>query len=85
MANVKKLAPQAPAPAPLTEEQKKEQIVRFLTQQRGALTQGVLFNLMQNPSAINREPAELAEFAVAVADATVAKLFPLPAEEKTEA
>ena len=81
MANVKKLAPQAPAPAPLTEEQKKEQIIRFLSQQRGAITQGVLFNLMQNPSALNREPADLAEFAVAVADATVARLYPLPEEK----
>lgn len=81
MANVKKLAPQTPAPAPLTEEQKKEQIVRFLTQQRGTLTQGVLFNLMQNPSALNREPTDLAEFAVAVADATVARLYPLPEEK----
>lgn len=81
MANVKKIAPQAPAPAPLTEEQKKEQIVRFLTQQRGALTQGVLFNLMQNPSALNREPADLAEFAVAVADATIERLYPLPEEK----
>ena len=81
MANVKKLAPQAPAPAPLTEEQKKEQIIRFLSQQRGAITQGVLFNLMQNPSAFNREPAELAEFAVAVADATIERLYPLPEEK----
>lgn len=81
MANVKKLAPQAPAPAPLTEEQKKEQIIRFLSQQRGAITQGVLFNLMQNPSALNREPADLAEFAVAVADATIERLYPLPEEK----
>lgn len=81
MANVKKLAPQAPAPAPLTEEQKKEQIIRFLSQQRGAITQGVLFNLMQNPSALNREPADLAEFAVNVADATIERLYPLPEEK----
>lgn len=35
---------------PLTPEEKKEQLMRAFIQKKASLAEGVLFNLMQNPS-----------------------------------
>lgn len=71
------------APAPLTDEQKKEQVIRFLSQKRetffqifsGSLSRGLDFI----PS--KEEALDLVDRAIEMADAAVEKLFPIPKEE----
>lgn len=50
---------------PLTPEEEKEQIRRAFAQKQASLAEGILFNLMQNPSlndiCRNATPAEIAE------------------------
>ena len=46
----KSMKPSAAAQRPLTEEEKKSQIMRAFMQKKASLAEGVLFNLMQNPS-----------------------------------
>ena len=73
MGNIKAKAPRGPQP--LTEEEKRQQIDRFLSQQRIALTQGAVFNILGNPGATGLTPEEVATRAVATADAVMEKLF----------
>ena len=68
--------------APQPEEEKKDQVIRFLAQQRTSITTGIVFNMMQAPGVTDKAPAEIADFAVAVADAVVERLFPLPKEDQ---
>lgn len=63
-------------PAPLTEEQKKEQILRFLSQKRESYATGVLFNAV-NSGLVDKSPDDLAKWAVEVADAMMKILFPI--------
>lgn len=46
----KSMKPSAAAQRPLTEEEKKEQMMRAFMQKKASIAEGVLFNLMQNPS-----------------------------------
>ena len=46
----KSMKSSAAAQTPLTEEQKKSQIMRAFMQKKASLAEGILFNLMQNPS-----------------------------------
>lgn len=50
---------------PLTPEEEKEQIRRAFAQKQASLAEGILFNLMQNPSLANickkKTPAQVAE------------------------
>lgn len=43
----KSMKPSAAAPRPLTEEEKKSQIMRAFMQKKASLAEGVLFNLIQ--------------------------------------
>ena len=43
----KTMKPSAAAPRPLTEEEKKSQIMRAFMQKKASLAEGVLFNLIQ--------------------------------------
>ena len=98
MANVKKLAPQATAPAPLTEEEKKVKIMQFLQQKRETFAVNILCQLCAGVSSaralvkadmhcttIGIDTTGLVDDAVKMADQLIEKLYPLPAEEKTEA
>lgn len=78
-------APQAAKLAPLTAEEKKAQVVRFIAQKREQFATGILFNLMQNPVIMNGEYSinEVVDKAVEGADAIMEKLYPLPKEEET--
>ena len=44
------MKPGAAAQRPLTEEERKEQMTRAFLQKKASLAEGVLFNLIQNPS-----------------------------------
>lgn len=46
----KNMKPGAAAQRHLTDEEKKSQIMRAFMQKKASLAEGVLFNLMQNPS-----------------------------------
>lgn len=46
----KSMKPGAAAQRRLTDEEKKSQIMRAFMQKKASLAEGVLFNLMQNPS-----------------------------------
>ena len=65
----------------LTPEQKAEQVARFFSQQRLTLAQGALFNMMQSGYIADHTPEEIADKAVAIADAMIERLFPLPGKE----
>ena len=71
------------APKPLTQEQKAEQIARFLAQKREAFSTGILFNLCQSlgDSASSSQAKALVKISVEMADALIDELYPLPKEE----
>lgn len=69
----------------VTPEQKKEQAVRFISQQRISMAQGIVYNMMSNAEIAKLNPKDIAVKAVAVADEMLACLFtPEANEEKKE-
>lgn len=74
-----------PKPAQLTEEEKKQQILRFLSQKRESIATGVLFNLCGSGKISPLDvPEELAHFSVAVADSMMKELFPIEEPKKDD-
>lgn len=74
----------ASRPAPLTEEQKQEQVIRFFSQKRESFAQAILFNLCNGLGFIPSEgedTIELVERSVEMADLLIEKLYPIKAEE----
>lgn len=69
---------------PLTAEERQEQAARAYLQKRESIATGVLFNLMHNAEVlkINARPAEVADYAIQVADALMEKLYFEPKEEE---
>ena len=70
---------------PMTEEEKRDLLIRQAQQKLGAIAEGVIFNAAHSSQKLT--PAELVDFAFQVAEAYVAKLYgvtftPKPAEEK---
>ena len=84
------MKPSQPARRELTDEEKQQQAIRALLQERKMLVQGIAFNLSGNPGIISDEgsfpdPEEFASFAVAAADAIMKELYTKPEQgEKTE-
>lgn len=74
---------QGKAPAPLTDEQKAQQVARFLAQKRETFAQGILFNLCQGIglSAIDNGK-QLVHTSVEMADALLEELYPLQPDIK---
>lgn len=60
----------------MTEDQKQEQILRFISQKRESFATGALFNMLQNPE-YELTPSALAKEAVAIADAMMEELYPI--------
>lgn len=77
------------APAPLTEEQKKEQVLRYVAQQRNSIYQMALANIIQaNPvGKSDKDKADYSEIVTAlakdIADKSIGILFAV--EDKKEA
>ena len=72
----KSMKPSAPArPKPLTEEEKKEQVLRQFMQKRESLAGAVLVSLARNPSFDDATPESWAKWAVEAADALLQKLY----------
>ena len=76
----------AAAPRPLTEEEKKSQIMRAFMQKRAALVEGILFNLCQAKdinNTTNYECKLMVDVAIEMADHLMEKLYGAkPQEEK---
>ena len=83
--HINKLAPAKPAP--LTEDEKAQQIARFLAQKREQFFQGILFNLVQNQT-IKWETNMTLRFAVDAAldaaDFALERLYPVKQEGKAD-
>lgn len=80
--HLNKLAPTAPKP--LTDEEKAQQIARFFTQKREQYFQGILFNLVQNPTIkweTNMNLRFAVDAALDAADYALEKLYPVKQEE----
>ena len=75
---------QGKAPAPLTDEQKAQQVARFLAQKRETFAQGILFNLCQGigPDASSAQAKALVHLSVEMADALMEELYPLQPDVK---
>lgn len=80
MTKAKVTALPKPAPAPLTEEEKKMQVARFISQKRESIATGVLFNAV-NSGMCDKSPADLAKWTIEVADAMIQELYKIPADD----
>ena len=59
---------------PLSEEEKKNELIRIADQKRKAITEGTIFNLIH--SCGNKlNPEDLVDYAIAVGDTYVAKVY----------
>ena len=77
--NPKHLNKLAPAkPAPLTEDEKAQQIARFLAQKREQFFQGILFNAVHGGVPLTQS---LIDEALKAADYALEKLYPVKQEE----
>lgn len=80
--NPKHLNKLAPAkPAPLTEDEKAQQIARFLAQKREQFFQLILANSLQNVQLIPMDLSQFVDAALAAADYALEKLYPVKQEE----
>ena len=82
----KSMKPAPQAPKPLTEEEKVQQIARFLAQKREAFSTGILFNLCRvlDKDASSAHAKALVELSVEMADALIEKLYPVPNPSEKE-
>lgn len=83
----KSMKPGAAAQRPLTEEEKKSQIMRAFMQKRASLVEGILFNLCQakdiNNNTTNYECKLMVDVAIEMADHLMEKLYGAkPQDEK---
>ena len=79
----KSMKPSAAAQRPLTEEEKKSQIMRAFMQKRASLAEGILFNLCQGMNIIPRDEEInlLVDRSVEMADRLMEKLYGAKKEE----
>ena len=75
----KSMKPSAAAQRPLTEEEKKSQIMRAFMQKRASLAEGILFNLCHRVRFITDN--DLVDRAVEMADRLMEKLYGAKKEE----
>lgn len=79
------MKPSAAAQKPLTEEEKKSQIMRALMQKRASLAEGILFNLCHakdiNNNTTNYECKLMVDVANEMADRLMEKLYGAKPEE----
>lgn len=78
------IQPVAGKPAPLTEEEKKNQILRFLSQKRESYASGAFFNAINSGLYTDKGPQELAKWCVEAADALMKELYPVEEPKKDE-
>lgn len=65
----------------MSEEEQKEQIIRFLSQKRESFVQGCLFNLCQGKGIMTEDESKiLVDRAIVMADYLLEKLYPIKEE-----
>lgn len=77
-------APQAKM-KPLTDEEKQQRIMQFLSQKREQFSVNILCNMVQGWNRVSSDyetALDLVDLAVEMADALMEKLYPMPEEEK---
>ena len=71
---------------PMTDEEKQQRIMQILTQKREAFSISILTGMLQgavtNKDVNNIQCKSLVDLAVAMADALMEKLYPMPKEDK---
>ena len=71
---------------PMTDEEKQHRIMQILTQKREAFSISILSGMLQgavtNKDVNNIQCKSLVDLAVAMADALMEKLYPMPKEDK---
>ena len=79
------MKPSAAAQKPLTEEEKKSQIMRAFMQKRASLVEDILFNLCQakyiNNNTTNKECELMVDVAIEMADHLMEKLYSTKPQE----
>ena len=82
----KSMKPSAAAQRPLTEEEKKSQIMRAFMQKRASLAEGILFNLCQakdiNNNTTNKECVLIVDVSIEIADHLMEKLYGAKPQEQ---
>lgn len=74
-----------PTAQPLTDEQKKAQVLQFLAQKREEYASNIFYRLCESAFGSDENNMELVvEYSVGMADRLVRRLFPLPKEEKAD-
>lgn len=75
-------------PRPLSEDEKKAQVERFLAQKRESFSINILCNMVhgaiQNKNTTNMDCKSLVGIAVEMADALIMELYPVPEDGQTE-
>lgn len=71
---------------PMTDEEKQQRIMQILTQKRENFSLTILSGMVQgavtNKDVTNTQCKSLVDLAVAMADALMEKLYPMPKEDK---
>ena len=71
---------------PMTDQEKQQRIMQILTQKRETFSLSILSGMMQgavtNKDVTNFQCKPLVDLAVAMADALMEKLYPMPKEDK---
>ena len=71
---------------PLTDEEKQQRIIHFITQKREAFSINILSGMLQgavtNKDVTNIQCKSIVDLAVEMADALMEKLYPMPKEDK---
>lgn len=83
----KSMKPSQPARREMTDEERQQQAIRALLQERKMLVQGIAFNLSGNPGFVTEDttPQQFAEFAINATDAIMERLYGKAEQgEKTE-
>ena len=70
---------------PLTDEEKQQRIIQFITQKREVFSINILYGMLQgavtNKDVTNIQCKSLVDLAVEMADALLEKLYPIKEEE----
>lgn len=81
----KSMKPIAALQRPLTEEEKKDQMMRAFIQKKASLAEGILFNLCQNPSLAEiceHEHKNAVEIADSMSDKFLKIIYKMEVSEK---
>lgn len=74
---------QQPVRRDLTQEEKAQQIARFLSQKRETYITSITFGLTHNPGILDKDPAEVVAWATKAGDTLMETMFPMKEKPET--